>query len=236
MSEEDRSFLVKRLHVSPEKITRVFPGLGGEFINVAARRCHERCCNKLLFCGTWISRKGIRQIVEAFSVLAEKYPSMKLGIVGAGIPESVVLADFPVSLRGKIEVFPPILSHTDYAEIHLGYDIFLLPSFYEGTPATLVQAMGTGMPVIATATCGMKDIVEDGKNGVLIATGDSGQIISSVELLRNDSGLRRRLGEQASRDASQVFTWRAVAGLVNTAYSGLVRSVAAKKVNLKGAD
>jgi glycosyltransferase involved in cell wall biosynthesis len=84
--------------------------------------------------------------------------------------------------------------------------------------------MGTGMPVIVSATCGMKDIVEDGKNGLLITPGDSGQIVSSVELLMNDKGLRRRLGLQASQDAKHKYTWRAVAELVNAAYFSLLKS------------
>jgi glycosyltransferase involved in cell wall biosynthesis len=81
--------------------------------------------------------------------------------------------------------------------------------------------MGTGMPVIATATCGMKDVVEDGRNGLLIAPGNSGQLVHAIELLINDSSLRRRLGQQALCDAAQKYTWRAVAELVNAAYSRL---------------
>jgi len=224
MSEEDRTFLESRLQLDPEKITRVFPGAGAEFSRVAASRRFDRPGNKLLFSGTWIDRKGIRQIVEAFSVLAGRHPSIKLGILGAGISASRVLADFPDALHSRISVLPPVLSHVDYAELHLDYDIFLLPSFFEGTPATLVQAMGTGMPVIASATCGMRDIIDHEKNGILIAPGNSGQIVSSVELLMNDKGLRQRLGEQASQDVRQKYTWRTVAELVNAAYSSLLKS------------
>ena len=224
MSEEDRTFLETRLQLDPQKITRVFPGASEVFSSVALRRRFDGSCNKLLFSGTWIDRKGIRQIVEAFSVLAARHPSIQLGILGAGIPASHVLADFPAVFQSRISVLPPVLSHAEYAEIHLDYDIFLLPSFFEGTPATLIQAMGTSMPVIASATCGMRDIVEGGKNGILIAPGNSGQIVSSVELLMNDKGLRQRLGEQASQDVKQKYTWRTVAELVNAAYSSLMKS------------
>jgi glycosyltransferase involved in cell wall biosynthesis len=228
MSEEDRTFLETRLQLDPARITRVFPGAGPEFLSVAPRRSYDRPSNKVLFSGSWIDRKGARQIVEAFTVLSGKYPSMQLGILGAGVlasrvraDASRVLADFPASLHSRIVVFPPLHSHADYAEVHLDYDIFLQPSFYEGMPATLIQAMGTGMPVIATATCGMKDVVEDGRNGLLIPPGDSGQIVRAIELLMADSGLRRQLGQQALCDASKKFTWRAVAELVNAAYSRL---------------
>jgi glycosyltransferase involved in cell wall biosynthesis len=224
MSEEDRAFLVTRLQLDPQRITRVFPGVSAEFTGIAPRRCYDRACNRLLFSGTWLERKGIRQVIEAFSALAGRHPSIRLGILGAGVSAASVLADFPAPVHSRIAVLPPLLSHADYAELHLDYDIFLLPSFYEGTPATLLQAMGTGMPVITTATCGMKDVVEDGRNGLLIAPGNSGEIVRSVELLMTDSNLRRRLGEQAARDAAGKYTWRAVAELVDAAYSSLLKS------------
>jgi glycosyltransferase involved in cell wall biosynthesis len=228
MSEEDRTFLETRLQLDPRKITRVFPGTGPEFLSIAPRRSYDRPCTKLLFSGSWIDRKGSRQIIEAFLVLADKHPSLQLGILGAGVlssrvlaDRSRVLADFPSLLHSRITVFPPFHSHADYAEVHLDYDIFLQPSFYEGMPATLIQAMGTGMPVIATATCGMKDVVEDGRNGLLTAPGNSGQLVHAIELLMNDPSLRQRLGQQALSDVSQKYTWRAVAELVNAAYCGL---------------
>ena len=223
LSEEDKMFLVDRLHLDPERVTRVFPAAGPEFSGVAQRRTYDRPCQRVLFSGTGIERKGIRQIIEAFSVLAGRHPSLQLGVLGAGVVASSVLADCPSALHSRITVYPP-LSHADCAEVLLDYDIFLLPSFFEGTPLALIEAMCTGLPVITTATCGMKDVVEDGQNGLLIAPGNPGQIVSSVELLMNDSSLRRRLGQQASSDATRRFTWRAVAELVNAAYSSLPTS------------
>ena len=223
LNEEDKSFLVDRFHLHPEKITRVFPAAGPEFSAAASRRNFDRPCSRVLFSGTWIERKGIRQVIEAFSVLASRHPSMRLGILGAGVPAPGILAGFPEPLRSRIVVHP-LLSHADCAEALLDYDIFLLPSFFEGTPLALIEAMCTGIPVVTTATCGMKDVVEDGRNGLLVAPGNSGEIVRSIESLMNDSSLGRRLGEQAAEDAARKYTWRAVAELVDAAYSSLLKS------------
>jgi glycosyltransferase involved in cell wall biosynthesis len=222
-SEEDRIFLADRFHLDPGKITRVVPGAGREFSAVANRRIYDRPCKRVLFFGTWIERKGIRQVIEAFSVLAGRLPSLQLGILGAGMPASSVLADFPASLHSRITVHPP-LSHPECAEALLDYDLFLLPSFFEGTPLALIEAMGTGMPVVTTATSGMKDVVEDGRNGLLVAPGNSREIVRSIESLMSDSSLRRRLGEQAAEDAARKYTWRAAAELVDGTYSSLLKS------------
>jgi glycosyltransferase involved in cell wall biosynthesis len=223
LSEEDKTFLADRFHIQPAGITRVFPGAGPEFSAVAKRRIYKRPCDRLLFLGTWIERKGTRKLIEAYSALAARHPSLQLGILGAGIPEARVLADFPASLHSRITVHsahPP----ADCAEVLLDYDVFLLPSFFEGTPLALLEGMSTGMPVVTTATSGMRDVVEDGRNGLLITPGHSEEIVRSVELLLNDSNLRRKLGEQAAKDTAQRYTWRAAAELIHQAYSNLLKS------------
>jgi glycosyltransferase involved in cell wall biosynthesis len=222
LNEDDRNFLQNRFRVPSERITRVIPGAGPEFAAVAGKRSYDRACTKILFSGTWGERKGIRQVVEAFSVLAAKYPSLELGILGAGIPVERVLADFPEALHSKIAVLPA-LDHAGCAEVLLEYDVFLLPSFYEGTPLALIEAMYTGIPVITSATCGMKDVVEDGRTGLLVAPGSSADIIRCVELLIGDSPLRRRLGRAASAEAIQNYTWQATAERIHAAYSRLVQ-------------
>ena len=222
LNEEDKAFLATRLHVTPERITRVFPGTSPEFSIAAPTRSYDRPVNKIIFSGTWIERKGIRQVIAAFVALSEKQPSLQLGILGAGMPAESVLADFPAHLHSRITVLPP-LSHADCAQILLDYDVFLLPSYFEGTPLALIEAMCTGIPAITTATCGMRDVVQDMQNGLLVTPGDSGQLVRSIELLMADSNLRRRLGLQAAHDAAAHYTWKAAAERVNIAYSGLLK-------------
>ena len=80
------SFLIDRLHIAPEKITPILHPAGPEFSRVAQRRRYDRPCTKIIFSGTWTERKGIRQLAEAFSILASRYPALELGILGAGVP------------------------------------------------------------------------------------------------------------------------------------------------------
>jgi glycosyltransferase involved in cell wall biosynthesis len=220
LNEEDRNFLQNRFHVLSEKITRVIPGAGPEFSAIAPKRSYDRACTKILFSGTWIERKGIRQVAEAFSDLAARHPALQLGILGAGIPAARVLADFSGEFHSRITVLPG-LDHAGCAEVLLDYDIFLLPSFYEGTPLALIEAMYTGIPVITSATCGMKDVVEDGRTGLMVTPGNSADIVRCVDLLVKDASLRQRLGRAASAEATQKYTWQATAERMHLAYSKL---------------
>jgi len=221
MNQQDRAFLETRHHRAPEAITNVFPGAGAEFRSVAARRSYGRPCTNIIFSGTWVERKGIRQVAEAFSVLAPKHPGLRLGVLGAGAPAERVLADFPEPLRSRLSVHPP-LSHAESAELLLDYDLYLLPSYYEGMPATLIEAMYTGMPVITTNTCGMKDVIRDGENGLLVTAGSSAEVVRALESLLGDHALRERLGRQGQIDATTRYTWAAMAETVNRVYSGLL--------------
>lgn len=222
MSADDRAFLQSRLHLQPGKITQVFPGAGPEFGDMALSRSYDRPCAKIIFAGTWTQRKGVRQVIEAFSMLASKHPALQLGVLGAGVPAARVLADFPQPLYSRITVHPP-LSHAESARLLLDYDMFLLPSFFEGTPATLIEAMCTGMPAIAAANSGMKDVVEDGRNGLLVSAGNTSEIARAMERLITDAGLRERLGRQGAADATAKYTWRALAEIVNHVYCGLLK-------------
>jgi glycosyltransferase involved in cell wall biosynthesis len=223
MNQEDRAFLERRHHRAPETISNVFPGAGPEFSGVAPRRRYDRPCTKILFFGTWIERKGIRQVIEAFSGLARRHSHLQLGVLGAGIPTAHVLAGFPEELHSRITVHSP-LSHAGCAELLLDYDIFLLPSFFEGNPLVLVEAMCTGIPVIAASNSGMRDVVRDGQNGLLVTSGNTGEIVSAVERLMADASLRQRLGRQGFVDATARYTWRALAEIVNDVYCRLLKA------------
>ena len=218
---QDRDYIQSRMGVDSGRITHVFSGAGKEFAAAAPRRVYARQCTKLLFFGTWIKRKGIRQVVAAFAELAARHADLQLGVLGAGAPPEQVLAHFPEPLHSRVTVLPP-MSHAECAEILLDYDIMLLPSFVEGTPLALIEAMCTGIPAITTNTSGMKYVVQDGINGILVNPGDAGQIVSAVERLCADADMRERVGRRAFKDASSRYTWEALGALVHQAYSNLL--------------
>ena len=100
-------------------------------------------------------------------------------------------------------------------------DVFLLPSLFEGTPLTLVQAMMSGLPIVTTDTCGMKDVIADGVNGRLVPIRSPCAIVSAVTQLVGDHNLRARLGRAAQRDAAAHYTWERVATPVLQVYKQL---------------
>jgi glycosyltransferase involved in cell wall biosynthesis len=78
--------------------------------------------------------------------------------------------------------------------------------------------MMSGMPIVTTETCGMKDVIQDGRNGLLVPTRSPQAIIDAVERLIEDRGLRTRLGDEARAEALQHYTWEQAALPVQKAY------------------
>src|SRR5205085_2649364 len=81
--------------------------------------------------------------------------AVTLRVQGGGIPEAEILASFPAGVRPKVRCVRTA-NELETAAAYAEADIFLLPSLFEGTPLTLIEAMTSGLPIVTTATCGMK--------------------------------------------------------------------------------
>ncbi|MFA5494878.1 MAG: TIGR03088 family PEP-CTERM/XrtA system glycosyltransferase [Porticoccaceae bacterium] len=86
-------------------------------------------------------------------------------------------------------------------------DIFLLPSLGEGISNTILEAMATGLPVIATAVGGNPELVEDGVTGLLIRVGDTEALARAIGTLIDDPARRERMGRAAMQRIRQDFDW-----------------------------
>ena len=84
-------------------------------------------------------------------------------------------------------------------------DIFVLPSHTEGLPNAMIEAMGAGKPVIVTPVGSIPDVIEDGKNGLIISVGDIEGLSKSLARLLREPRLRYRIGVQARKTASERF-------------------------------
>jgi glycosyltransferase involved in cell wall biosynthesis len=78
-------------------------------------------------------------------------------------------------------------------------DAYVQPSLLEGLANATMEAMATGLPVIATDTCGQREAVRDGENGWLVPTGDVSALVAAMEEVSDDSNEARRRGAAARR-------------------------------------
>ena len=160
------------------------------------------------FLGRLDEQKGIRYLMEAWVVIHDRFPGAKLVIVGEGnlrnyiddfiaehdLRESVVLAGFRRETR-------PLLRECS---------MLVLPSLWEGFGYAALEAMGASLPVVATRTSSLPEVVEDGRSGILVEPANAEALALAVIRLLNDPALSRRLGDQGLQIARERFSMEAM--------------------------
>jgi glycosyltransferase involved in cell wall biosynthesis len=163
---------------------------------------------RLLYVGTWLDRKGVYYLAEAFQILATKLPGARLTVAGCLQPEEEIRKFFAPATRDRLSVIP-FIARDDMPALYAAHDVFVFPSLVEGMPLTLLEAMAAAMPVVTTETSGMADVVEDGVNGMLVPPANSQRLADAVEQVSLSKDLRKQLGE-ASQTTMRQYTWERV--------------------------
>jgi glycosyltransferase involved in cell wall biosynthesis len=162
---------------------------------------------RLLFVGYWDPwRKGKKYLIEAFARLQEKYSSLQLTLAGTKLTEQDILPEFPEAARGQVHVIPHI-NEADLVAVYQSHDIFVLPALFEGMPLVVLEAMAAAMPVVTTNNNGMRDLITDGQDGMLLPRLDVGALVDAVSALVDSPALREQLGREAYRTVREDFSW-----------------------------
>lgn len=150
-------------------------------VNIVPKECVSELKN-ILFAGRLIKTKGIREIYEA----ADYFKDLSFNLVGSISPEIEIL-DKPdnVNLYGD-------KTRSEVIDIMRSNDIFLFPSYTEGFPGVILEAMITGLPIISTDVGAVRDILED--NGIYVKVGDVQGIIDAIKNLE-DVVIRQKLSD-----------------------------------------
>jgi glycosyltransferase involved in cell wall biosynthesis len=150
----------------------------------------------LLYCGQFIERKGLRQLLDAFALVKAEYDDVALLLVGYGPLDLKAAAEE----RGLSDVH--ILGHVEVTEMPMLYtlgDIFVLPSLEETWGLVLNEAMACGLPVIATDRVGASvDLIRDGENGFVVPAGDPASIARRSLCLLEDEALMARFSSSSA--------------------------------------
>jgi glycosyltransferase involved in cell wall biosynthesis len=156
-------------------------------------------------------RKGIRYLIEGFDLLRKKNLSkMELWIIGEGdeLPTLRTLIQ-GLGLHQSVKFFGRV-AHEKLASFYGLADVFVLPSLNEGMSNTMLEALASGLPIVATVTGGTEELVADGENGWYIGKESSEDIALKLEKVLIDEGLRKKMG-RASRARAERMSWENVA-------------------------
>ena len=153
------------------------------------------------FLASWLERKGIYTLMEAATILNQQGLSVRWLLAGTGGDRTTILNTWPKPLRSSVEVIPHF-TRSEEAEILKRMNIFVLPSFFEGQPLSLLQAMAAGRCCITTNCCGQRDLIQHRHNGLLYDPGNAPTLAHLLAECINDVTLRHQLGRQAKESVS----------------------------------
>lgn len=146
--------------------------------------------------------KGHVELLRAVSQLREKWPQVRVLFAGRGMLDEVErgaagLSDGTVTFAGWRSDIPAVLN---------ALDIFVQPSLSEAFSQVIMEALGVGLPVIATNVGGASEVIEDGVNGVLVPPGDPDAIARAIERLVPNGDERQRLGRAGRESVVERFS------------------------------
>ncbi|HXK11870.1 MAG TPA: glycosyltransferase [Vicinamibacteria bacterium] len=204
VSRSTRDFLVSERFVPQERVRLIWNGAPlDEFAPVSRERA-ARVRRELGLgpdavvvgtIGRLNAQKGHRFLVEAAARLLPRRPGTRVLIVGDG--------DLSGELRGRAAALGladavVFAGHrTDVPDLLGALDVFCISSLYEGTPLALFEAMASGKAVVSTSVDGCREVLEDGRTGLLVPPADAAALADGLDRVIGDAGLRESLGRQA---------------------------------------
>ncbi len=155
---------------------------------------HHGVGDRMVFVGRVVEQKGLGVLFESMQSLIGEHPNLSLTVVGDG-PHREDLANraAAMGLGDRVE-FVGAKSQSEVVDILAKADLFVLPSYAEGVPVVVMEALGSGVPVVASFVGGMAELVEDDHTGFLVRPGDPVQLAERIGRLVADPELRARLG------------------------------------------
>jgi glycosyltransferase involved in cell wall biosynthesis len=182
-----------------------------EFTRAAEARNHMcRTEIRFLYCGQLIERKGVDILLNAFLKLRDRYPCVRLDLVGTGPLEEELRNRIPFDVLDAVTFhgFRPV---ADLPRIFATADVFVLPSRHDGWGVVVNQAVASRLPVITTTAVGAAhDLVTDGESGFVVAPDSSEALYTAMEPFAIDSEKARACGERSFEFTSRINVNRAV--------------------------
>lgn len=206
-----RQQAINSLRISPSRVTTIHNGIEIDKFDCPEAREPVRAELGLkpdelvlMYVGRVIEGKGLTDLLPAVATILPRHPNLRVVIVGNG-PIRERLERLAQEL-GMHEVVVFTGQRSDVAGVLAAGDIFVLPSFIEGLPLSMLEAMSAGKPVVAGISGGVPEVITDGVDGLLHQPGDHAGLAAALTRMIEDRELRQRIAEAGKRRAREHFS------------------------------
>ncbi len=164
--------------------------------------------NSVLFVGRLIKLKGVYDLLKAFEQVKKSVPDAVLFIAGYGEEEGGMKK--MIRERGINDViFLGKINKKGVARYMKSCEVLVLPSYSEGFPLVLVEAMACGMPIVTTNARGLPEIIKNGLNGLIVNVGNYDDLAAKCKSFLTDDRLRLNVSKRNTID-SEKYSWKQI--------------------------
>ncbi|MCA9784724.1 MAG: glycosyltransferase [Candidatus Delongbacteria bacterium] len=161
----------------------------------------------LVFVGRCERDKGVEELLEAFLAVRSQFPDWVLLCVGDGGFRAELLSRISAFSADQVILAPGRVEHAKVASMLRSADAFVLPSWAEGMPNGLLEAMACGLPCVATRVGGIPEVLRDGENGLLVEARSQDDLSRALGALMSDPVRAKGWGQRALETIARSFSW-----------------------------
>lgn len=202
-----------KLHLPAQKISVLSTGVDLQPATLF-RPIHGAA--QLLFIGLMNRRKGVHILLDALASLKEKKIDFLATLVGDG-PDRQYFETLSRDL-GLTEVVRFLGRQKNVADLYRQADFFVLPSYGEGLPGVVMEAMTYGVPVVATDIPCLRELIPDDQTGLLVPAGNAPALAAAIQTMIADENYRRRASAASLQHITQ-FSWSSIVSRYEQVYA-----------------
>lgn len=181
----------------------------------------------VLFLGRLREKKGVFDLIAALPEVAAMVPDVRFVLAGDGDQEAIRKITDALG-RTEHVTMPGWVSGKDKAALLAEADVFVLPSYFEGLPIGVLEAMEKGVPVVATRVGGIPDVITDGQTGLLVEAGDVEGLARAISRCLTDPALATHVRKNARHLVETEFQVDKVVAQLESMYTESMQSGKAK--------
>ncbi len=201
--------------LDPKKVRVVYKGIDLEEFNF---KCDTK--RQALFVGGNLEKKGIIELIDAAEIVAKEFNDVNFLAVGRGTDKYMSMLKSKLDKAGLSKRFSFVynLKHEDIIRLYKESAMFVLPSYRDGLPQVIMEAMAASLPVVSTTIGGIPEAVEEGKNGYLVEPCEHISLAERMSTLFANEAKRKSMGKLGRKMAEERFEWRRMVKSYISAY------------------
>ena len=207
---------LQEYRLDPNEVKIIYNGVDEKLFYPKQKKSEN--VKHIVYVGRMDREKGVFDLVESGKYICNERPDVSFIFVGKGRDlDRLKQKTKKMGLEDRFKFLGQVEKNR-LVEIYQDADIFVFPSYHEGLPAVVLEAMSCGLPVIATDVRGNQDLISAGENGILVPPRSPSEIAKAITTLIEDEKLKEKLGKNARKTIEDKYTWDAVTNRILECY------------------